>query len=124
MSEHVTLPTAIRAAFEAYFAGTVTLPEGPLPVQGQLSMARWSVNYVLSEVDGRQCLDFYASNRFTNDRHVRILEDGSVEWLEAPRDGFSYDPELPGDHERAEREYFEHNQRVYALLRSKGLFGS
>jgi len=99
------------------------LPEGPLPARGQFLMARWSVSYVLGQLDGRHYLDFYATNRFSNDRHVRILEDGSVEWLEAPRDGFSYDPKVPGDLERAERAYFDHNRRVYALLRSKGLVG-
>ena len=120
----VTLPAAIRAAFADYFSGAVTLPEGPLPARGQISMARWHVTYVFWEVDGRQCLDFYATNRFSSDQHARILESGTVELLEAPRDGFSHDPKVPGDRERAEREYFDHNRRVQALLRSKGFLGS
>jgi len=112
---------AIREAFAVSFAGAVTLPDGKLPARGHVEQARWSVNYVLCEVDGRTCLDFYASNRFTNDRHVRILDDGRIEFLDAPRDGFSYDPDVPGDRERAERECFDHNRRAYDLLRAKGL---
>lgn len=112
---------AIRQAFVGYFSGTVTLPEGPLTARGQVSMARWSVNYVLHEVDGRPCLDFYATNRFTNDRHVRIFEDGQLEELDAPFEAFVHDPKVPGDRERAERAYFDHNRRVYELLRSKRL---
>ncbi|HEY6724808.1 MAG TPA: hypothetical protein VI197_12295 [Polyangiaceae bacterium] len=112
---------AIRQAFAAYFSGTVTLPQAPLAVRGQVTMARWSVNYLLSESDGRPCLDFYATNRFTNDRHVRIHEDGRLEHLDAPLELFIHDPKVPGDRERAERAYFEHNRRIYELLRSKGL---
>lgn len=112
---------AIRSAFAAYFSEAVTLPEGALPARGRLTQARWSVNYVLCEVDGHTYLDFYATNRFTNDRHVRLHDDGRTEHLDAPLEGFSHDPQVPRDRERAERAYFDHNRRVYELLRSKGL---
>jgi hypothetical protein len=57
----------------------------------------------------------------TDDRHVRIYDDGECMDLDAICSMYGYDPKIPGDQERAERENREYNQRVYKELQEKGL---
>jgi len=114
--------SAIKAAFDTYFAHWgITLPERALETRasGVLRAAGWHIRYRFGQEGGRDYLDFYATHRMTNDRHVRIDSDGQVTHLEAMLDFFSYDPNVPGDKERAEREYTAHNRRVARLIAEK-----
>lgn len=56
------------------------------------------------------------------DRHLRIDEDGAVATLAAVSDGVMYDPDIPGDRERAERERKEADDPLIADLKQKGLW--
>jgi hypothetical protein len=112
----------IREAFNAYFKRFgLELPE-QLEPKGRLSGGGWSVTYVLTTDEaGEPCLDFLAEHRMTNMRHVRIRQNGEVIALESIEESFSYDAEVEGDKERAEKAFHEHNNRVADLLREKGL---
>lgn len=71
------------------------LPESLCP-RGAFDQGSWTVEYLLGQADGREYLDFYATNRFTNDRHVRIFDDGFLQFMESPVDFFGFKPEIPG----------------------------
>jgi hypothetical protein len=49
--------------------------------QGKLVAAGWAIWYLFGEDELGEYLDYYASHRMTNDRHIRIREDGTEECL-------------------------------------------
>lgn len=49
--------------------------------RGHIQRAGWLIQYCFGKDERGEFLDFYASHRMTNDRHVRIREDGSMELL-------------------------------------------
>jgi hypothetical protein len=112
----------IRESFQEYFkAFGLQLPD-PVPDHGHLREAGWSITYVITPDDHAQpCLEFVANNRFTNSRHVRILNSGEMIPLPSLQDDFSFDPNVPGDREAAEARMNAHNEAVIADLKSKGL---
>jgi aromatic ring hydroxylase len=57
----------------------------------------------------------------TDDRHCRIYENGECVDLDAICSMYAFNPKIPGDEERAERENRERNRRVYKELQEKGL---
>lgn len=98
----------------------IKLP-GTLAPRGKIHGHGWWVQYLFGSDEKGEHLDFYAHHRMTNDRHTRVYADGSVVDLPAPLPlPLPYDPNLPGDRERARREYHEHNRMVEDLLRRKG----
>jgi hypothetical protein len=64
-------------------------------------------------------LDYYASRRVTNDRHVRIYADGRCENLPAIRE-LRLCSKDPKEDARLEAEYFTENQKVAKMLEEKG----
>ena len=85
---------------------------------GSIRKAGWNIRYVF----GENSLDYYATHRMTNDRHVRIHSDGRSEYLEAPQDFFVLPKD--GDEEaiaKAKEEYYARNRAVYRKLKEKGL---
>ena len=64
-------------------------------------------------------LDYYASHRMTDDRHVRLREDGPAEHLPTIHT-FLVRSRNPEEDARLEAEYLEHNRRVGRMLREKG----
>lgn len=49
--------------------------------RGKIVEAGWAIWYLFGS-DGRgEHLDYYVSHRMTNDRHLRIREDGTEEYL-------------------------------------------
>ena len=80
----------------------------------------WTRFYVGAE-DGREHLDYYATHRMTNDRHVRLYADGEAEALPAISEGYIIPQGATEEEERVLREkYFAHNQAVEQLLEEKG----
>jgi hypothetical protein len=117
MLEHV------KRAFEEYFSHwSIELPEETMATRsrGEIRQAGWTIRFLFDRDGDREYLDFYAMHRMTNDRHARIYEDGQVEHLESIWDTSVHNPEIPGDEERARREYIEHNRRVSEALKKKG----
>ncbi len=64
-------------------------------------------------------LDYYASHRMTNDRHVRIHAGGEEEDLPTIQEGRLCSQD-PTEDKRLEAEYYAENQRVAELLHEKG----
>ena len=85
---------------------------------GTIKQAGWIIRYVF----GPDYLDYYASHRMTNDRHVRIHSDGRTEGLEAPQDMYV----VPGNADEATRskakaDFQECNRAVHQKLKEKGI---
>lgn len=73
----------------------------------------WHITFrVVPDDAGSPSLEFYATHRMTNDRHVRIWADGYLEHLDAIHEFVGYDPKVPGSEEAAKEEYLRHNQMV------------
>lgn len=85
---------------------------------GKIRKAGWNIRYVF----GEDHMDYYATHRMTNDRHVRIHADGRSESLESPRDFVVYPKDADEEtRTKADEEFYAYNQAVYAMLRKKGL---
>lgn len=113
----------IKNAFREYFGGSVDIP-AKLTEQGIIDdlNSGWYVRYILSKDEtGNLGLDFLAHHRMTNTRHHRIDSNGEITFLEMYQEAYSFDPEIPGDKEKKEREYFNHNRKVSRILIRKGL---
>jgi len=113
----------IREAFAAYFKGqAIQLPAELLRSGGVVKKGGWDIRYILSEDRERKHMELYAMHRMTNDRHLKIYDDGTVETLRAVSDGVSFKPDVPGDRERAEQERKAKDEPLIADLRQKGLW--
>ena len=112
--------SAIRASFQTYFEQPDLVLPSDIPAKGKLSEGGWHVEYLLDKTeDGEPFLDFFAENRQTNSRHVRIHADGSTEALENYQTALVF-PEGEDDWDRAAETRAIHNQRVTEILRAKG----
>jgi hypothetical protein len=85
---------------------------------GSLHRSGWMINYRFSTWEGRECLEYFASHRMTNDTLNRINADGSQELVGYCQEFFL------ADSPEAEREYYEHNRSFYAQVRAMGLGGA
>jgi hypothetical protein len=87
--------------------------------RGKIVKAGWAIWYLFGSDQKGEYLDYYASHRMTNDRHVRIYASGEVEGL--PTIGefrpCSQDPE---EDKKLEAAYYAENQRIATLLEEKG----
>ncbi|MEX1020873.1 MAG: hypothetical protein WDZ49_14520 [Litorilinea sp.] len=114
-----TTTAAIRTGFHDYFeTANLELPD-PIPARGTVEGNGWHVRFVRHE--SPPAVDFFAQNRMTNTRHVRIAADGSAESLENYQDAIITQPGEEDDWAKARQRQAEHNQRVTEILREKGL---
>lgn len=99
----------------------ITLPSDafPSPSRGRIEKSGWRISYLSGQDATGQYLDYYASHRMTNDRHIRIYATGDVKCLPAMQDLrlCSTDPE---EDAKLKTEYIENNRIVEELLRRKG----
>ncbi len=87
--------------------------------RGKIVASGWAIWYLFGEDERGGYLDYYAFHRMTDDRHVRIREEGPTEPL--PTIGtFRIASPDPEEDARLKVEYLEHNRRVGRLLRDKG----
>jgi DNA-directed RNA polymerase subunit L len=101
----------------------ITLPAGSIEAhqRGEIRAAGWTIRYLFGEDENGEYLDYYASHRMTNDRHVRIYANGSVEQLEAIQEFMVFPAGSTKEQEKEiEKKYFEENQRIHAELVKKG----
>lgn len=89
---------------------------------GKIVASGWAVWYLFGEDERDGYLDYYASHRMSDDRHVRIRESGRTESLPTVR-AFRILSQDPGEDARLEAEHLGHNRRAGRLLREKG-FGA
>jgi len=116
---------AIERSFRDYFRHwDIALPAAAVEARspGHIFERGWHIGYVWDREDGEEYLEVLAQHRMTNDRHFRVFASGRVEQLPAAADFYSYGQDATDEEiERAERDYVEHNRRVYADLRMRGL---
>lgn len=116
----------IADAFNSYFSNwSIQVSPSDIRPGARDSLAQrgWGINYVVETDDhGDLCLEFYATHRMTDDRHVLISSSGEMTHLDAITGMFMYDPKVGGDKERASRRNIEHNRRVAEELERKGLY--
>lgn len=86
---------------------------------GQILHAGWVIWYLFGGDEKGDYLDYYASHRMTNDRHVRLRDSAPAESLPAIEDFRIVSPD-PEEDARREAEYFARNQEVARLLEEKG----
>jgi hypothetical protein len=87
--------------------------------RGKIVAAGWAIWYPFGEDERGEYLDYYASHRMTDDRYVRIYEDGAEERLPTVST-FQIISGNKRENARLEAEYLEHNRRVGRLLEEKG----
>jgi len=116
--------TTIQRAFAEYFRNwSITLPNDVVQHHepGEIRSHGWRIQYQFGIGEDGEFLDFYASHRMTNDRHVRLYESGHTEDLPAYHDMIVYPAGATADQERAAREAYErHNRDVARELKRKG----
>jgi len=104
---------AIRIAVEDVVVGT----------RRTLRQDGWAITYRVDEdAHGRPTLEFYATHRMTNDRHVVISADGQLDHQDSIREMLVFDPKVPGSQEAAADEFETHNRAVEQRLRDRGLY--
>ena len=86
---------------------------------GRIVESGWTVWYTFGSDDGAEYLDYYASHRMTNDRHVRLYADGRVEGLEAIDEMYVV-PDDPDEAAQAKANFFARNREIRGMLDAKG----
>jgi hypothetical protein len=118
----------ITKTFNAYFRNwKIELSPQDLQPGERRSLTErgWRIHYLVDvDHDGELFLEFYATHRMTNDRHILISSRGTMKHLDALTSMVFYDPKVGGEKERASRRNIEHNQKVAAALEAKALFPS
>ena len=79
----------------------------------------WLIQYCFGIENGIEYMDFYAYHNMTNDRHIRIYENGETKDLPAYWSGYGYSANDPYGEEKAKKAFKEHNQEVTELLIAK-----
>lgn len=128
MSAAGTAPALLAETFNAYFQNwriEISAADVQAGKQGSVVDHGWRVNYLVDADDtGELFLEFYATHRMTDDRHVLISSSGVTKHLDAIVGMYRYDPNVGGSEDRARRANIEHNRRVAEGLEAKGLFPS
>lgn len=110
----------IAEAFNAYFDrfDIRILPEHVVVgIRRTIRADGWAITYrVDSDPAGMPTLEFYATHRMTNDRHVAIAADGSLDHLDAIKEFLI----ISGPD--SVQEFHAHNDSIEERLRSRGLY--
>jgi hypothetical protein len=112
----------ISKAFAARFAHWgIRLPEGNLQTRtaGYIAEHSWLIQFLFGRDEHGEYLDYYASNRFTDDEHVRLYADGTHTQLPAIQSMFVTSSD-PAEAKRLEEEYLQRNRETVKMLKAKG----
>lgn len=116
--------TETERIFNATFAAFhISLPPEAVArkQRGKIVAGGWVICYLFGG-DGRgEYLDYYASHRMTEDRHVRIYADGTVKGLPSI-DGMCVFPAgcTRAEEERISKEHDSRNRQIAEELAAKG----
>ena len=112
----------IEEAFTKSFANwDIRLPESAIDARarGRIVEKGWTIWYVWGSDGDGEHLDYYASHRMTNDRHVRLHSDGRRENLETVQEHY-VSPKDPAKAEQAKADFHARNRAVRRMLDEKG----
>ena len=85
----------------------------------QIVQAGWTIKVLFDDDAQGKYMDFYAAHRMTNDRHVCVHIDGSVQNLPALLEGRICSDDVQED-ERLEQKFKAANRKIMKLLNEKG----
>jgi len=88
-------------------------------MSGKIVQAGWAIWYCFGRDERGEFMDYYASHRMTDDRHVRIYEDGTVANLPALSSFGRYSAD-PQENERLQAEEREQRLGIEKMLEAKG----
>src|SRR5438105_1280990 len=113
---------AIESKFNSEFVHwKIRLPKEDVARRrrGIVTKGGWVILYLFGSDQRGEYLDYYASHRMSDDRHVRVYANGEVEELPSIRTfrEVSLDPE---EDKRLDAEYLAENARIAQLLEQKG----
>jgi len=110
----------IAEAFNAYFENfdvRIAAEDVSVGTRRTIRKAGWAITYrVDHDAAGVPCLEFYATHRMTNDRHVAIAADGQLEYLDAISEILFLSKA------GAAEEFAVRNETIEEQLRSRGLY--
>jgi hypothetical protein len=106
---------------ETFSHWEIQLPAGSVANRssGKIMKAGWCIWYLFGSDENGDYLDYYASHRMTDDRHVRIHIDGTCESLPAI-ETFRLCSEDPLEDKRLDDEFTSNNKKVSEMLQAKG----
>jgi len=112
----------IESIFDKTFAHwEIRLPPDAIAERrrGKIVKRGWAIWYLFGTDERGEYVDYYASHRMTNDRHVRIYADGSKKDLPTILSSrrCSEDPEADA---RLEAEFQDSNAKTAKILEDKG----
>ncbi len=112
----------LRGMFNQSFAHwEIEIPAGAEPCDraGRIVERGWAIWFRFGADDAGEFLDYYASHRMTDDRHVRLRPSGAHESLPALCT-MRLASQNPAEDARLHAESIEANRRTEELLRQKG----
>ncbi len=87
--------------------------------RGKIIHAGWVIYYLFgADPQKGEYLDYFAAHRMTNDRHVRIYENGATEGLPT-LEWYRLSSKDPEEEKRLEAEYMATNQAIGKMLDEK-----
>ena len=114
----------IEEIFPEYFEKwRIRLPEEAVRSRqrGEIRSHGWHIQYLFGEDDQGEFMDFYATLRMTNDRHVRIYARGELVYLPSYQEHMIFPAEASEEEEqRIQEEYYRYNWSVSEELKKKG----
>ena len=119
--EAITMDTAAELFSRDFSHWAIQLPPQDVAQRqrGRINHEGWAIWYLFGADEHGEYLDYYAAHRMTDDRHVRIYASGEREELPTIQ-SFRPCSDDPVEDQRLADELFVKNQRVAALLESKG----
>ena len=90
---------------------------------GSIPYGSGRIMFVFGVTDGIEFMEYYGHHRM-GDCHGRIYGDGKFVSLPELPEFFGYDPKIPGDKEKKEKEYQEEYEKIYRELVETGLFSA
>ncbi len=112
------IESAFNSAFDHW---DICLPPEAIASRqaGRIVKSGWTVWFAFGAEAGAEYLDYYASHRMTNDRHVRLHADGRVEGLEAINEMYVV-PDDPDEAAQVKADFHARNRDVRRMLDEKG----
>ena len=106
---------------QEFFSWGIRLPPDDITSRrrGRISERGWTIWYLFGSDGDKEYLDYYAMHRMTNDRHVRIYSDGTLEGLETISE-FHVTSDDPEEEARLKAEFYARNKAVARMLEDKG----
>ncbi|RMD82344.1 MAG: hypothetical protein D6815_09475 [Candidatus Dadabacteria bacterium] len=89
--------------------------------RGKIVEKGWAIWYLFGSDERGEYLDYYASHRMTEDRHIRIYSDGEQVTLPAIR-GMRIGSKNPEEDARLEAEHDAKNRETAEMLKAKGFW--